>query len=146
MQLHICLCLTAPEGAPGNVIAEAYDTERIWLSWSPPNTSLHNGIIRKYSIVYHPVAQPNNTSIFNTDVASSAGVLLRMPLGPGTSYNFSVAANTIKIGPLSAGVIQQTYPEPPVFYSGPPTTISGVDATESTIPVQLPPVNYTQFR
>ena len=78
---------------------------------------------------------------------SGTEVLLVMPLGPGVSYTVSVAAVTVDKGPFSEPVIQQTYPVPPMFAPEPPSTISGFDPTEHTIPVQLPRVNnLTQFR
>ena len=137
--------LTAPEAAPENVLAEAYDTERIRLSWGPPSAHLRNGIIRKYLILYHPTTDPDNSHISN--VFSGTEVLLLMPLGPGVSYTISVTAVTVEQGPFSEAVIQQTYPIPPMFATEPPSTIPGFDATEHTIPVQLPHVNnLTQFR
>ena len=137
--------ITAPDAAPVNVLAEAYDTRRIRLLWGPPPVHLRHGVIRKYSVLYYPIEQPERLFIF--DVFSGIEVLLLMPLGPGVSYSISVAAVTVEKGPFSEAVIQRTYSLPPEFAPHPPTTISGFDATEHTIPLQLPPTNdITQFR
>lgn len=127
------------------MIAEAHDTERIRLSWSPLPTYLRNGIIQQYLILYHPVSQPTNSYVFN--VSTGTEVLLLMPLGAGVSYNISVSAVTIAgRGPFSKGVVQQTYSLPPVFNSDPPKTISGFDASKSTIPLELPSADFNQMR
>lgn len=97
-----------------------------------------------YYILYYPISQPNNLYVSN--VLPNDEVILTMPVGEGVSYNISVAAETVEIGPFSKGIVQQTYPRPPAFISGPPIIVPGFDATENTIPVQLPDINITQFR
>ena len=125
-------------------MAEAKDTDKIRLSWSPPAPGLTNGVIRSYSIIYHPTADPTQLSILNNLPGTEAD--LDLPMGPGVSYRIRVAAFTIARGPFSEGVIQMTYPLPPSFSSGPPIIVPGVEETKNTIALQLPFVNTTQFR
>ena len=140
---HALSLHTAPEASPMNIVVEAVDTQSVKISWSPPPTHLQNGIIRNHLILYHPVASPDRVS----EVASGVSeALLSMPPGPGVSYNFTVAAVTVARGPFSEGVIQQTYPLAPAFPRDPPRTVSGFNATRTTISIQLPSVNITQFR
>ena len=128
-----------------NIVVEAVDTQSVKISWSPPPTHLQNGIIRNHLILYHPVASPDH--FFVSEVASGVSeALLSMPPGPGVSYNFTVAAVTVARGPFSEGVIQQTYSLAPAFPRDPPRTVSGFNATRTTIPIQLPSVNITRFR
>lgn len=136
---------TAPGSAPENVTAEAYDTYRIRVSWSPLPLLLRNGIILQYSVLYRPMSPPDRSYIFN--VSNKTEALLLMPLDPGVSYNIRVSAETIAgRGPFSKGVIQQTYNLPPVFNSDPPKTLSGFDASANTIPLELPSVDFNQIR
>ena len=124
--------------------AEAHDTRRIRVFWQPLPQDLQNGLIRKYSVLYHPTFDPRD--LYATEVTSGTEVLLVMPRGEGVSYSIRVAAVTVEVGPFSEAVVQQTYPRPPAFSSGPPTIVPGFNATENTIPIQLPAVNITQFR
>lgn len=125
-------------------MAEAKDTDKIRVSWSPPTADLRNGVIRSYSIFYHPITDPSLSSILNNLLETEAD--LDLPLGPGISYSISVAASTVARGPFSEGVIQMTYPLPPSFPSSPPIIVPGIKTTRKTLPVQLPLVNATQFR
>ena len=125
-------------------MAEAKGTDKIRVSWSPPAPGLTNGVIRSYSIIYHPTADPTLSSILNNLPGTEAD--LDLPMGPGVSYSIRVAAFTVARGPFSEGVIQMTYPLPPSFSSGPPIIVPGVEETKNTITLQLPFVNTTQFR
>lgn len=127
------------------MIAEAYDTERIRVSWSPLPLRRRNGIILQYSVLYRPISPPDSSHVFN--VSNGTEVLLLLPLGAGISYSFRVSAETIAgRGPFSERVIQQTYHLPPAFNSDPPKTVSGLDATTNTIPLELPSVDFNQIR
>ena len=125
-------------------MAESLDTNRIRLTWSPPPTHLQNGVVRAYSILYHPTSDSSLPSILN-DVSETQTVL-DLPLGGGISYTLRIAAVTVARGPFSDGVVQKTYSLPPSFSSGPPVIAAGSDTTQHTLPIQLPPVNITQFR
>ena len=125
-------------------MAEAKDTDKIRVSWSPPAPGLTNGVIQSYSIIYHPTADPTLSSILNNLPGTEAD--LDLPMGTGVSYSIRVAAFTVARGPFSEGVIQMTYPLPPSFSSGPPIIVPGVEETKNTITLQLPFVNTTQFR
>lgn len=134
-----------PGSAPENVTAEAYDTDRIRVSWSPLPPHLRNGIILQYSVLYHPISLPDRSYVFN--VSNKTEALLLMPLDPGVNYSISVSAETsVGRGPFSEEVIQQTYNLPPAFNSDPPKTISGFDASTNTIPLELPSVDFNRIR
>ena len=145
MNLHTHFSHTAPTAPPQAVRAEAYDTNTLRISWQPPLRDFQNGVIQKYHILYHPISEPGSLYHSSSESPNDDEVLLES-LGEGVRYNISVAAETVEIGPYSKGIIQQTYPRPPAFISGPPIIVPGFDATENTIPVQLPAINITQFR
>ena len=143
LSLSLMYTHTAPEAAPDNIIAEALDTDKIKLSWSPPPPHLQNGVIHSYSVLYTPTT--NSTLTFSITNVSDTEVVISHSLEAGVSYNISVAAVTVARGPYSEGVVQTTYPLPPSI-SGPPIVVPGVELTPHTLAVQLPLVNISQFR
>ena len=70
----------------------------VMLTWSPPDTELHNGIIRHYLVsVYERDTGRNFTVQSRADTEFTIG-----ELHPYYTYEFSVQAVTIKTGPVSS--------------------------------------------
>lgn len=89
--------LTAPSGFPLDITVSVVNSSSVQLSWSPPPASQHNGVIRSYQI---HITELDTTSFFLLSANLTSSVIAT--LHPFYSYNFSVAAVTIGIGPFSA--------------------------------------------
>ena len=133
---------TAPEAPPTDVTAQAIDTTSIRVSWQPPPVALTNGIITGYFIKYFQVSNPS--TVFRMRFSTVLEVDLRLD-GPDLEYNISVSAETIAEGPFSVGVIQRTYPEPPMLPDDPPS-VEGGGISQTSIPVQLPGIDTSDYR
>ena len=83
----------APSGSPVNFQARALDSRSIHLSWDPLPSALQNGIIRQYRVTL--VDSAGQARVINTTVTSVTVAVLV----PFTSYNITVAAETITLGP-----------------------------------------------
>ena len=83
----------APSGSPANFQARALDSRSIRLSWDPLPSALQNGIIRQYRVTL--VDSAGQARVVNTTVTS----VTVAALVPFTSYNITVAAETITLGP-----------------------------------------------
>ena len=89
-RLHFTL---APSSIPANFQARALDSRSIQLSWDPLPSALQNGIIRWYRVTI--LDNAGEERIINTTETS----VTIAALTPFTSYNFTVAAETIAVGP-----------------------------------------------
>ena len=133
---------TAPDAPPTNVVAVAVDTSSIHLSWAAPPPDTWNGVITHYIISYYSLT--NLSSSVNRTTNETEALL--DDLDPDTTYQFTVAAETVSLGPSSAPVVQRTYPLPPPLDSVPLTLPMIPMVSMTTIPVLLPPVNSSLFR
>ena len=120
-------------------MAAAVDNGSILVSWEPPPIS--NGIIIQYVLTFEPQATPTQSRMNITDTQ----VLVLVP-SPDTAYSFTVAAETVFVGPASSPVVQRSYPLPPPPPETPPTIPDDVAITVTTIPINLPMMNTSLFR
>ena len=88
---------SAPEGAPTNVLSANITSDSLTLTWDPPPRQLQNGVIRHYIVV----ALELNTGINITYMVQSHTMLSVGDLHPFYSYEFSVFAVTVEVGPSS---------------------------------------------
>lgn len=100
-----CVCLsvayTGPTAAPQNVTYGDRTNVSIMLIWHPPPFSHQNGLIRRYSIIVtHSISgsQLQLTTTSNSTMFTVGG------LQPHTSYLFSIAAETVSLGPYSDNI------------------------------------------
>ena len=90
LRLHFTL---VPSGTPANFQARALDSRSIQLSWDPLPSALQNGIIRWYRVtILDNAGEERVISTTETSVTIAA-------LNPFTTYNCTVAAETIAVGP-----------------------------------------------
>ena len=85
----------APSASPQSISVDVLDSTNIAISWSPPPTSKHNGIIRKYSIEIFT----NNYKILTFTTGSTS--FNTSALNPYTTYSIRVAAFTVETGVYS---------------------------------------------
>ena len=83
----------APSGIPANFTARTLNSRSLHLSWDPLPSALQNGIIRQYRVTILHIA--GKARVINTTATS----LTIVALTPFTMYNFTVAAETIAVGP-----------------------------------------------
>ena len=133
---------TAPDAPPTNVVAVTVDTNSIHLSWAAPPPDTWNGVITHYVINYYSLTNLSSSVNLTTNETEA----LLDDLDPDTTYQFTVAAETVGLGPSSAPVVQRTYPLPPPLDSVPLTLPMIPMVSMTTIPVLLPPVNSSLFR
>ena len=93
---------------------------QVTLCWDPPPDDKQNGIIRQYIIVVTEVdtgvtyTVTSNTSDVTFGVTSDTTEITADNLLTFHSYRFSIAADTIAIGPFTEEVLVQV-PEDGVF-------------------------------
>ena len=94
---------TAPESAPESVTTRVVSSRMVELSWQPPPTNTHNGMLVRYRI---RVINSNNNNVVNTtSVLSSVTAHNISGLSPFTEYRFQVRAeNNAGVGPYSDAV------------------------------------------
>ena len=90
---------TAPSSAPISLSVSAVDSLSIFLSWSPPLASDHNGIIRSYSIKVTAISDIY-TDVFS--FSTLATTFNTSVLSPFTTYSVQVAAVTVATGPFTS--------------------------------------------
>ena len=100
--MHTCTH-AAPDGTPYNLTVVEVTSEQAMLSWDPPHSHLHNGIIREYLVqVVATVEELGGSSseegvIHRTSTTSA----LLAGLHPDYSYSVRVAARTVQVGPYT---------------------------------------------
>ena len=105
----VCVCLLSPLGpsdSPQAVRRTAVTSTSVNLSWFPPSTEHHNGVIRNYTVMV--VVQDTGEIFTRSTVQLSINF---ESLHPYYTYNFSVSAVTITHGPYSVPLIVQTLPD-----------------------------------
>ena len=98
----IPFCSSDPTGAPANLTAPRTTTTSLSLSWDPPRFDLQNGIIRYYTVFISDV-----TNGSSWELTSNTTRIQVSNLQPFFTYNCSVAAFTIGLGPTSDPVVIQ---------------------------------------
>lgn len=85
---------TSPPQSTGSIVR---DSRTVLLSWSPPDRDEQNGIVREYRIQLTEL-HTGNISLF----VSLTTTLDITSLHPDFTYEWTVAAFTIGVGPYSA--------------------------------------------
>ena len=83
---------------------ESLDKDSLQVTWERPSESEVNGMLRLYRVVYcGPVDDTGSlnsrSSCTQLDVKGDLNSVLLSPLKEATTYNISVAAVTVDIGP-----------------------------------------------
>lgn len=87
-----------------NLSAADIGSTYVLLTWQPPQFDLQNGLIRQYVIeVIH-----NRTGLTYTIIVSSTNQYRLENLFPFHTYTFSVAAETVGVGPYSQQLTVKT--------------------------------------
>ena len=102
----MCLPLPEPSDTPQAVRHTAVTSTSVDLSWYPPPTEHHNGIIRYYTV---RVVVQNTGVIFARSTAELSITIAG--LHPYYTYNFSISAMTVVPGPYSVPLTVQTLPD-----------------------------------
>ena len=107
------MCSTAPGAAPQDVIAQSPLIGTIELSWNPPPSDRHYGIITGYYITYKVAASSENAS--NLTVSRLSTTI--MGLMSNTMYEVTIAAvNGAGTSMISASLLIRTISEREYFY------------------------------
>ena len=85
-----------PTGPPQDLVITLITSTSISLSWNPPPFKDQNGVIREYYIAVCAIESESCYGVTSNDTSFTL-----VDLHPYYSYNLSVAAVTIDIGPLS---------------------------------------------
>lgn len=98
--IHVYVHLSAvPTFVPLNVVAESLNATNAFLSWDPPPPEHQNGVIEQYHItitVTETGEMLKHLSTYNSTVIGQ--------LHPFYTYMFSVAAETVAVGPYSSQI------------------------------------------
>ena len=94
-----CFKTAAPDGAPENVTGSATSSTSIEVTWDPPARNVQNGYIVQYRVT---VTETETNTVSKSNVTDTS--LTVTSLHPYYVYTFSVAAETVGIGPYSDGV------------------------------------------
>ena len=99
----MCICinalyylLSAPSAPPATVVATVFNSSALSISWRPPPFSQQNGIIVGYTI---RLRENSNERVIETDGPHTE--IFITSLHPHYVYEFTVAAETVGIGPYS---------------------------------------------
>ena len=95
----------APSTPPEEVQVSALDSRTLLLTWEPPENRSRNGIIQRYHI---NITEVDTMSSFLLETTSLSIVVDN--LHPYYTYDCSVAAETVELGPFSI-VTTITLPE-----------------------------------
>ena len=87
-------------GPPTNLAAPRTTTSSLSLTWNPPRFDLQNGIIRHYVVYIDDISNGNSWQL-----TSNVSRITINNLQPFFTYNCSVAAFTIGVGPISDSLV-----------------------------------------
>ena len=90
----------APTAPPENLHATPLDSRTLHIAWQPPVEEERNGIIRRYVINITELNSGNEYQLEN----SSTKITVQ-DLHPFYRYSYSVAAETVALGPSTPGSI-----------------------------------------
>ena len=94
----------APTAPPTSVEATVFNSSSLSISWRPPPFNNQNGIIVGYVIHLLEIVTGNNHTINTNGLHTETFIT---SLHPYYTYQFTVAAQTVDIGPFSPiGVVQ----------------------------------------
>ena len=89
---------TAPTAAPPFTSVSAVDPATVLLQWIAPDVEYQNGIIREYWISI------TNTFTGTMEITQTGTTAIIGSLVPSFTYQFSVAAYTVDVGPYNSPV------------------------------------------
>lgn len=90
------MSFSAPSLSPQSLSVTVTSSVSVLLTWSPPPTYSHNGIIREYSVLVHNALY--GTDQFFTTINTALNISV---LTPYTMYSIKVAAKTVSLGPYT---------------------------------------------
>ena len=94
--------LSAPSSPPLDVLVTDITSTSLLLTWSPPATEDHNGVLEEYTILITSVTD-------YLDLYSEENYILIKDLHPHTMYHIMVASTTLEgVGPYSEVQTAQT--------------------------------------
>ena len=96
---YIPCSFAVPTAPPANLTVTGITSRTATLSWDPPPYEGQNGVIRQYVLTVNR----SDTSFFIELSANSTQLTVRN-LSPFRTYFFTVAAETIHLGPFTAEV------------------------------------------
>ena len=114
---HVCISI-APSLPPQFLSVTVTSSVSVLVSWSPPPSQSHNGIIRQYTVIMYNTLYGTEQSFTTINTALNVSVLT-----PYTKYSVKVAAETVSLGPysdfdnittLQDGMLHYFFP---IFYS-----------------------------
>ena len=88
-----------PTAPPANLTVTGVTSRTATLTWDPPPYEGQNGVIRKYVLTVNR----SDTSFF-AELTTTSTQLIVGSLFPFRTYLFTVAAETIELGPFSTEV------------------------------------------
>ena len=89
-----------PTSSPQSVTAHVIDVTTLNISWSPPVPEHRNGLIQRYVIRVTEL----DTGILDQFVTTNQSIIIR-GRHPFYRYNYSIAAETIGLGPYSVAKV-----------------------------------------
>ena len=95
---NVCLLLV-PSNVPQNVVAVPLNATHAMIVWEPPPPDHQNGLIGLYRIAITVV----DTDEQLQDVSAGTTTVLG-PLHPFYTYKFSIAAETVQVGPFTSPI------------------------------------------
>ena len=112
--LKCCIVLSLAAGTPPqNFTVEVLASTTVFLRWSPPTPDQQNGVIRNYHIRQY---ETSTGILTNYMQGGNYTELVIGSLRAGNQYQFTIAADTVELGPFS-GQVTVTTLESGQFYT-----------------------------
>lgn len=97
--LHLIAHLIAPDSAPLHASGIPLDSTSIHITWDPPLSDDHNGVIREYRVNVTQIA----TEYFTQLVTNQTQIIIE-DLKPYHIYHCHVSAITVDEGPYTTAI------------------------------------------
>ena len=127
----ICFCLvSAPSDAPLITVAQAINSQEIWVAWQPPPLETLNGKLQKYEIhvrkttSVQPTTLPTRKAVATTSTLHAAALSVIMPSAGSVSSSFTSVPLTPK-PTTPGGAFPVTEPSEPTQEPGEQRTDQG---------------------
>ena len=95
----------APSAPPQNFTVEVLSSTVVFLRWAPPKPDQQNGVIRIYLIRQY---ETNTDILTNYTQEENRFEMVIGSLRAHNQYQFTIAAETVKLGPFSSPVAVTT--------------------------------------
>lgn len=102
---------TAPDDAPLGLIARSVTANTIDLSWYPPPVESQNGVITSYRLIIVELETKEKGTLKTSTTKATVE-----NLHPFYTYNISVTAITIDVGPYSLPIMVKTLEDGQSFH------------------------------